>query len=540
MVVTTLLSALSATEKPDPILADLTTTGIAHWESEWSSESQRKLPPNLHITVDIQGAAANQASEYGELRLDSVLDENGKSYRRQCLPYGPNLNGMTLQLHSGGQNESGLSFTFRIRNRPPIQSIRELRGSLAVVTGREFEKVVVQNAFKNLGDPAKGETDSDDFGTMIRDKRLKALGVTLNVARCPVEKWASEGTKDCISVRLESSPYVVTGCEILDAKGKEITELGSSQGGSKPRWSFGYEMPVVVPADAQLRLTLQKNAKKIRIPFVVNDVKVPKVEKRLDIPASADNAYVEAETLPADSPILAGLKLNAKAVRGQWADNVRPPYLTVHVELQGKTADEASAFGEFDIESAVDESGNSLVFPSEHAEMTVRFHDKDRLRIGSTLFSPPPKREIRELRGSMALQIGDPTEVVTVKNFLDHLSKDKPLDNADLKALGIVVTLDERKAVGPEYGGVEAIHLDLTWKRNAVVLCQVCDSAGTPLETGSRSLSYLGPTSVACFSAFKNPLPPDAQLKLSVQKNTRKVRVPFHFKNIEVPPIPTR
>jgi hypothetical protein len=537
----TLLAAeKTAPPKPDPILADLTTKVDAQWRAEWLNGALERLPPSLHIAISIRGTAAAQANEYGEIRLDSVLDENGKSYRWQCLPCGRCLQDMTAVIHPQiGTNKDGLNLEFQIRNRPRIKTIRELRGSVAVETGGEFEKIVVQNAFKKLGDPAKGEADPHDSGTLIRDNRLNELGGTLNMARGPIPKW-NQNAKDCIRVSIDSSQLAVTKCELLDAKGNAIPDTGRHCSISKPYWYFNFETTVVVPADAQLRLTIQKNTRKVRIPFVAKDINVPEPDKEIDVPASKQDAYVEAETLPADSPICAGLRLNARADWRQWADNFRPPCLGLRVELRGETARQISAWGEFDIESAIDDAGRSLIFPSAHAEMQVRFFDSDAIDVDSELSSSPPKREIRELRGSMSLQIGDPSEIVTVKSFLNNFKKDKSLDAADLSALGIAVTLKERENVAKSSGGVDGIRLEVHWKRNSVALCQICDAEGATLARDSLILSYLGPTSVSFWSTFEKPLPSDAQLKLQVQKNTRKIRVPFVFKNINIPPIPTR
>jgi hypothetical protein len=380
---------------------------------------------------------------------------------------------------------------------------------------------------------------------MIRDKQLKSLGVTLNVARCPIPKWSGDNTKDLVRIRVESPQHILAKFELLDAQGQALTTTSSSSCVGKPNWSYDYGLTDVVPADAQLRLTFQKNTRKVRLPFIVKDVKVPKIDAgrdELNVPASTDDAYVEAETLPADSPILAGLKLDAEAA---WQppsemEKGQPPYLIVHINLQGETADRTSAFGEFDIESAVGDDGEPLIFPSPQEQMRARLRDKDRFAINSRLSSPPPKKEIRELRGSMALQIGDKTETVSVKNFLDSFKKDKLLDNAELKALGIAVKRETQPAVRNRDVGNRMIRFDLSWKGNAVASCEICDTDGTPLEGASRSTWFEGQKSVGCWYYFKKPIPSDAQLKIQVQKNPRKVRIPFHFKNIEVPPNPTR
>jgi hypothetical protein len=289
-------------------------------------------------------------------------------------------------------------------------------------------------------------------------------------------------------------------------------------------------------------LTIQKGDRKVRVPFVLADIAVPKIDKtqeHFDVPASAEDVFVEAETVPANDPILAGLKLTAKADWRPWQGNVKPPGLAVQIGLEGRPVEQVSAFGEFDIESALDESGNPLDFPSSHAEMQVRSWDCDSLDIESTLQAPPPVRKISQLRGSLALQLGGPNEIIVVKDFLRNIKKDNPLDNAALKTLGIVVTVEHERHLGKEYAAAEAVRIHLEWKQNAVVLCTVCDEEKLAVLEGNRSLSRTGRRSVSWWQSFKEPLPPHAQLRLCVRKLSRKIRVPFLFKDIEVPPKPT-
>ncbi len=167
--------------------------------------------------------------------------------------------------------------------------------------------------------------------------------------------------------------------------------------------ALGLDVGVIVPPDAQLRLTIQKD-RKIRIPFSVKDVPIPKIEKDIDIPASADRAFVEAIAIAPGDPILSGIKFRAEANCGarsgayqaagpageppassvrswdsssgehqfSWEPGDSPygfkPYKVrfpeVELELQGTPAELASSYGEIDLTSVLDEEGNPLdLFP---------------------------------------------------------------------------------------------------------------------------------------------------------------------------------
>ncbi len=93
-------------------------------------------------------------------------------------------------------------------------------------------------------------------------------------------------------------------------------------------------------------------------------------------------------------------------------------------------------------------------------------------------------------------------------------------------------------AVGTPPSSVEALEIDLSWQRDAVVLCEVLDGHGRPLESDSSGGTLRRENrSAHCNFAF-SPIPPDAQLRLTIQRDGRTVRVPFVLGDIEVPPFP--
>ena len=145
LAIPALLPAAEKTaSKPDPILADLKETTTAEWKPAYPDADGRPQPPSLEIVVRLHGPAIDRASCFGEWKLDSVLDDSGKSFRWQCIR--ESLDPNTLSGIDHGDNnatQGAAEFHFEIPNRPAIRSIRELRGSLALITGGECRKVFV-------------------------------------------------------------------------------------------------------------------------------------------------------------------------------------------------------------------------------------------------------------------------------------------------------------------------------------------------------------------------------------------------------------
>jgi hypothetical protein len=233
-------------------------------------------------------------------------------------------------------------------------------------------------------------------------------------------------------------------------------------------------------------------------------------------------------------------------MRDEW-----PPRLVATFHANGKTLPSISASGEMDIESALTDSGQSFFVPCE-TEMKVRFMNAKPLQFDAWISDPPPMSKIRELRGSIALQVGGPPENIVVKDFLQKVTRENLLDDPALKALGIVAKVERKKNGDEGYAdflmirignqpptSAEAIKIDLEWKLNTVVSCELCDPAsGEPLKIDSSGQSNPSLRSVGLFYSFNDPLPPNVELRFRVHKNTRKVRVPFVFKDIEIPPMP--
>ncbi len=189
--------------------------------------------------------------------------------------------------------------------------------------------------------------------------------------------------------------------------------------------------------------------------------------------------------------------------------------------------------------SALDESGNTISLSSYSRRMEARFQSDNPFGVEAFSRGGRPVKKIRELRGSLALNVGGPTEIVVVKNFLHKIRKNKSLGDAALKALGIVAKVDYQQHPDKEVAAAEVVSVELRWKQGAVVACEACDGEKMAVLTdGNTAVSSHGPRSVTWWHSFREPLPANAELRLCIQKNTRKVRVPFVLKDIEVKPMP--
>ncbi|MCE5269338.1 MAG: hypothetical protein LLG00_15790 [Planctomycetaceae bacterium] len=540
------LSALFGGEKPaakpDPILADLKITAAPDWAMKWDNQANKPGPPSLEIRVYLRGTAIDQASASGRVRLDSLLDEQGKSYRRACDEFCRDC--MFAFWHElNGEKQDSCQLFFTIPNRPPIHAIRELRGSVTIETGGTPQDIVIDDAFKRLEDRANNdELDPDGWAKPLPDKRLQELGVIVRVARLPIDKHRATEVKDSIRIKVESKTRALVGYEVLDARGKRIPTGSNSWSGTTTLWDIYFDSPGIVPRDARLRLMFRQGVRQVHVPFTLKDIAVPKIDKNspdiLKVPASPEDAYIEAEPVAANDPILAGWKLTAKAAWRPWQGNVRPPDLTVKIEAEGAAARLASAYGEFDVESALDDRGQPLDFSDTPWEMKALLCNSDRLSIEIAAPAASPTRKVRELRGAMTIQTGGRIETIAIKHFLKNIETSGTIDDPTLKSLGIGVKVERQKDLAASYGGTEALNIGLQWKRNPVVKCEVCDAEGKRLQTSNWSLSLTGRRSVACWQSFKERLPQDAQLRISVRKDSRKIRVPFAFKDIEIPPLP--
>ncbi len=264
-----LAASLPAAEKPataksDPILADLKTTARADSAGfcpptvvggalvmDIPSQPQPKSP-RLSIVVELRGTAAAQASSFGEVKVASLLDGHGKSYRWACVPQWPPGNDM-VQILRGftGLPDKVVLLYLTIPNRPPIESIRELQGAWRQ-TGGERETVTVRNAFRRLETLDEKDVPVNEWARPIRDRKpirdkgLDGHGIQSGSSRTK-PSIVRQRDKDVILIGAESHRFTILDCEIKDSKGTPIPEAFPLLRRRKRSWSATCGSAVVAP-----------------------------------------------------------------------------------------------------------------------------------------------------------------------------------------------------------------------------------------------------------------------------------------------------
>ncbi len=271
---------LYAAEKPAPpssgTIADFTATARAEWRRSLSSTD-----PVLAVVVRLRGPVIARTSALGELKLESVLDERGRCYRWQCVSAWA---GGLMNIHFGERcpKDGEAEFEIDLPYEPAIRVLRELRGSLSLLTAGESKTVTVPNAFRHLGKP-------------IKTSDLHVLGIEqVAVTRQPKSKWPKDPqVKDSLAIRAALSANAISNCELIGADGRLIgkaicrpgrTSAGTGVGGvwwklvsevmslddtadeRTQRVALRLDAGFDVPEDAKLRLTVDKD-RMVRVPF---------------------------------------------------------------------------------------------------------------------------------------------------------------------------------------------------------------------------------------------------------------------------------
>jgi hypothetical protein len=142
------------------------------------------------------------------------------------------------------------------------------------------------------------------------------------------------------------------------------------------------------------------------------------------------------------------------------------------------------------------------------------------------------------LEGSIAIRTGGELLTVVLKDVLRHVGE--PLEDEGLKSLGVSVQVVEyNKELGPEgQGNLELLQIEIAFNRDVPLSdFALTDSQGKPIDK-AKVFAFDVNNSVTLNCFCEKRLKPDTQLRLVVHQDSRKVRVPFAFKDIAVPPIP--
>lgn len=271
---------------------------------------------NVEVSLIVQGSAAATATACGDIKVDSIKDENGQHVKAELRGSEEMLlvraRGMLL-VHQNccfvEDPKDSVRVSFGLYDPPPLK-LSELRGSFALRTGGHLQVVIPKDALKQTG-------------RVIEDATLKSLGVTVHMTRTtrqpPTENETklpafsltgevddaqdelefdvNNGEKTAVGgynypaqhapreyklAQKELKSDVKTGdrnavvrLEITDANGKLFVPIKSTVGFgssiSKAEFSFKDRLP----DDSQLRLTIHRDAQEIRVPFALKDIEIP-------------------------------------------------------------------------------------------------------------------------------------------------------------------------------------------------------------------------------------------------------------------------
>jgi len=249
-----------------------------------------------------------------------------------------------------------------------------------------------------------------------------------------------------------------------------------------------------------------------------------------------------------------------KTVSISWrASEDGGPAIDVAVAIKGKAATLASACGELQIDELIDEAGNPLEteidddLVANTDAIAAMWPDPRFLELDSDFFAPtqtvtvrirssPKNESIRTLRGSLALQTGGVAEVVTIKRPFDAVGG--VLESKSLADLGIVLAMNrDRSGNFLMRHEVEKVELKGTWQKHPIVRYEFLSDKGKRIDPGSSCSSgehgRAGkPIPFMEGIGFYKPLPNDADLRVTIHKDRKKVQVPFEFHDIVIPPVP--
>lgn len=287
-------------------LDDLKITSTVSWEEGWLNDRHTIY---LDLSVIAEGSAAAAATACGDVELDSLTDENGQPVDRTNLT---DRSDMILVNHEDGfktHPKDGVRLSLNFYNPPPLKKLSEMRGSFALRTGGRLQEVVIADLLKYCG----GDIDN---------KMLKKLGVTVRVARSTKPTKGSGlpsfivPTKpndriDELTFLVSSSDNAVVRLEVADVNGKSFTPNGL-------QYDKSIEVAVLncddkFPDDSQLRLTIHRDAKLVRVPFALNNIEIPpqkKIDTRQSCPELRNPPEQASQAIPTQSrpllPVLSG------------------------------------------------------------------------------------------------------------------------------------------------------------------------------------------------------------------------------------------
>ena len=246
----------------------------------------------------------------------------------------------------------------------------------------------------------------------------------------------------------------------------------------------------------------------------------------------------------ANDPILGRLKMSERRTGRLGRTIAATPDYMARIRTGKPSASRISDVRRTRFESTSTSRAIRSIFLHSQTEMKVRFSAATILSHSTRCASDAP----RMLDSSRTARLDGPSNGRPHRNhrrqgLSEERQKGRALDDATLKSLGSLSrsNTEERSTsyadprADHRCGGQSlAMEAEPRWSRANFATRR----AATSSKNAAWRIQPATLRSVNLFYSFKEPLPPKAEIRLRVQKNARKIRVPFAFKDIAVPPMP--
>lgn len=230
-------------------------------------------------------------------------------------------------------------------------------------------------------------------------------------------------------------------------------------------------------------------------------------------------------------------------------------FLEVSLLVQGASVVGTTACGDLKVDLVEGDDGQTIEKFTHLAGMmladpkiTSIQHPKNGVRLTISLYDVPPLQQLSEVRGSFALQNGGRQQFVLLKHVLQH--GDEDINDVALNDLGITVRLKRtipsreteaekrlRTSITPADAADprEVLTCRIESRDHPVVGIKFADAKGKLLPAIPLMWDYGNSINEAQFG-FKETLPDDCQLLLTVHRDAQVVRVPFALSKLAIPP----
>ncbi len=258
--------------------------------------------------------------------------------------------------------------------------------------------------------------------------------------------------------------------------------------------------------------------------------------------SSLQSATSRSTDQPSKSDLLRALKMKATAhfVDGTYSVGGKqvPPPLEMVIDLSGKPAAEASAFGFLRVTKA-EASGKALApertfLSSEDIsdgyqkikrgeDEFFADHPEDRVHVKMRFQNPGSTVKNVAAAGSFKLRTGGQQQVVVVKNVSTIRG---PTNNAALKSVGLQLDLT------PESG--KLLTVAASGNQDLIDKIIVTDDLGR--EPASLTFCSDGTFNGKTYHSFEfeDRIPADTQLRIHLRTGAQEIDVPFEFGNIPI------